>query len=92
MEETNQFKAIDSRFVYISISSIEAIKEFVSTVTNFACDVTLCSGRYIVDAKSIMGVFSLDVTKPIKLLLEVGHNGVDDRDALCEAIEKFIVD
>ena len=92
MEETNQFKAIDSRFVYISISSIEAIKEFVSTVTNFACDVTLCSGRYIVDAKSIMGVFSLDVTKPIKLLLEVGRNDVDDRDALCEAIEKFIVD
>ena len=92
MEETNQFKAIDSRFVYISISSIEAIKEFVSTVTNFACDATLCSGRYIVDAKSIMGVFSLDATKPIKMVLEVGRNGVDDRDALCDAIDKFIVD
>lgn len=92
MEETDQFKAVDAQFVNISIPSIEAVKEFVSTVTNFACDTTLRSGRYIVDAKSIMGVFSLDATKPIKMVLEVGRTGIDDRDELCEAIKQFIVE
>ena len=92
MEDTNQFKAVDAQFVNVSIPSIEAIKEFVSTVTNFACDATLCSGRYIVDAKSIMGVFSLDTTKPIKMLLEVGRCGIDDRDGLRDAIKQFIIE
>lgn len=92
MEDTNQFKAVDAQFVNISIPSIEAVKEFVSTVTNFACDATLRSGRYIVDAKSIMGVFSLDATKPIKMVLEVGRSGIDDRDDLCEAIKQFIIE
>ena len=89
MEETNQFKVIDSRFVYISISSIEAIKEFVSTVTNFACDVTLCSGRYIVDAKSIMGIFSLDLSKP--LVLKINSTDENEIADVLGKIERFIV-
>lgn len=76
----------------ILIPTINDVKEFVTIVGKFACNATLKSGRYIIDAKSIMGVFSLDITKPIQLDLEVGDNGKDDRGIMVTAIEKFIVD
>lgn len=78
--------------VMISIPSIKAIKEFVGIVSNFSVSTTLKSGRHVVDAKSIMGIFSLDVSKPIELTIELNDNGVDDREfALMDAIKQFIV-
>lgn len=78
--------------VMISIPSIKAIKEFVSIVSNFSVSTTLKSGRHVVDAKSIMGIFSLDVSKPIELTIELNDNGVEDREfALMDAIKQFIV-
>ena len=49
----------------IHLKSINDVKEFVRIVNDFPYDVDLASGRYIVDAKSIMGIFSLDLTRPI---------------------------
>ena len=92
MDSNSMFNALDAKIMHVSIPLVEDIKTFVSTVANFACNASLLSGRYIIDAKSIMGVFSLDTTRPIKLVLEVGANGVDDRDALCDAIERYIID
>ena len=78
--------------VMISIPSIKAIKEFVGIVSNFSVSTTLKSGRHVVDAKSIMGIFSLDVSKPIELTIELNGNGVDEREfALMDAIKPFIV-
>ena len=51
----------------ISLNSISNVKNFVNAVSKYNFDIDLISGRYIVDAKSIMGIFSLDLTKPIKL-------------------------
>ena len=51
----------------IELNAINDVKEFVNTVMLFDYDVDLVSGRYAVDAKSIMGIFSLDLSKPIKL-------------------------
>lgn len=51
----------------ITLSSIVEVKEFVNIVNRYQYDVDLTSGRYIVDAKSIMGIFSLDLSKPIKV-------------------------
>ncbi|MBE7026843.1 MAG: HPr family phosphocarrier protein [Ruminococcaceae bacterium] len=51
----------------ISLSSINSVKNFVNTVNRYDFDVDLASGRYVVDAKSIMGIFSLDLSKPITL-------------------------
>lgn len=48
------------------LRSIEDVKEFVNTVSKIEGDATLSGGRYIVDAKSIMGIFSLDLTKQLK--------------------------
>ncbi|MHB1453091.1 MAG: HPr family phosphocarrier protein [Saccharofermentanales bacterium] len=51
----------------VRLKSIGDVKEFVRIVNSFEHDVDLVSGRYIVDAKSIMGIFSLDLAGPIKV-------------------------
>ena len=71
----------------IQLNAINDVKEFVNTVMRFNCDIDLVSGRYAIDAKSIMGIFSLDLSKPIEL---VAHT--EDPDELVKAISKFIVD
>ncbi len=73
--------------VNVLLESIADVKEFVSTVTMYDFDVDLVSGRYAVDAKSIMGIFSLDLSNKIEL---VAHT--DDAEKFLEGIKKFIVD
>ena len=53
--------------VQISLNSIDKVKSFVNEITKFNNDFDLVSGRYVIDAKSIMGIFSLDLSKPIDL-------------------------
>ena len=53
--------------VKIRLSSIEAVRDFVEIVRKYDAEVDLSSGRYVVDAKSIMGIFSLDLLNPITL-------------------------
>ena len=53
--------------VTISLNSIDKVKAFVNEISKFDCDFDLVSGRYVIDAKSIMGIFSLDLSKPIDL-------------------------
>lgn len=69
------------------LSSINNVKDFVNVVSKYDFDVDLTSGRYVVDAKSIMGIFSLDLSQPIKV--EV-HS--DDCDKFMEDLKAFIVD
>lgn len=56
--------------VQISLNSIGKVKSFVNAITQFDFDFDLISGRYVIDAKSIMGIFSLDLTKPLSLNFE----------------------
>ncbi len=70
----------------VKIETIDDVKKFVSTVMGFNYDIDLISGRYAIDAKSIMGIFSIDLSKELKL---VAHT--DDTAELEKAIEKFIV-
>ena len=53
--------------VYISLNSIEKVKQFVNLINAYDSDFDLSSGRYIIDAKSIMGIFSLDLSKALRL-------------------------
>ena len=53
--------------IKISLNSIDKVKSFVNDITKFEYDFDLVSGRYVIDAKSIMGIFSLDLSKPIDL-------------------------
>lgn len=70
----------------ISLQAINDVKEFVDTVMKYEFDIDLVSGRYAVDAKSIMGIFSLDLSKPIEL-----NAHTDDADQLLDEIRKYIV-
>jgi len=70
----------------ISLKSITDVKDFVNIVNKYDFDIDLTSGRYVVDAKSIMGIFSLDLSKPIKVDV---HS--DDCDEFYNEIKNFIV-
>ena len=72
--------------VKISLNSIDKVKSFVNDITKFDNDFDLVSGRYVIDAKSIMGIFSLDLSAPLKL---TAHT--EDASALFAEIEPFIV-
>ena len=62
--------------VQISLNSIDKVKCFVNDITKYNCDFDLVSGRYVVDAKSIMGIFSLDLSKPINV--EIHSDSCED--------------
>ncbi len=69
----------------IMLSSIEDVKNFVNLVSKCDFDVDLVSGRYVVDAKSIMGIFSLDLSKPIEMQV---HS--DNCDAFMEELKPYL--
>ena len=71
----------------VLLSSINDVKDFVNIVSKYDADIDLTSGRYVVDAKSIMGIFSLDLSKPIKL-----ETQGDEGDKLQEELSRFICD
>lgn len=73
--------------VTIKLNTIADVKTFVNTVAKYDFDVDLISGRYAIDAKSIMGIFSLDISKPIRL-----DAHTDNADAFIAEIKTFIVD
>ena len=73
--------------VKISLNSIDKVKSFVNDVTKFDCDFDLISGRYVIDAKSIMGIFSLDLPKDIDLSI----HSEDNIDAVMQMLEPYIV-
>ena len=76
--------------VMIRLSSIQDVRSFVDIVTKYNIDIDLSSGRYIVDAKSIMGIFSLDLLNPIKLSAQTEKE--NEIKALMEDIKAYIVE
>ena len=60
--------------IQISLNSIDKVKSFVNDITKFDYDFDLVSGRYVIDAKSIMGIFSLDLSTPIDLNIHAEDN------------------
>ena len=71
----------------ISLNSIDKVKSFVNDITRFENDFDLVSGRYVIDAKSIMGIFSLDLSKPIDLNIHAEEN----IDVILEALKQYTI-
>ncbi len=71
----------------IRITTIAEIRDFVNIVVGFDGEVDLISGRYVVDAKSIMGIFSLDLLQPITV-----QTDSENADELFEKLTPYIVD
>ncbi len=73
--------------VKICLNSIDKVKAFVNDITKFDSDFDLVSGRYVIDAKSIMGIFSLDLSKYIDLNI----HAEDNIDSILETLKPYIV-
>ena len=73
----------------IRLDSVETIKRFVNIIAVYDCDFDLESGRYVIDAKSIMGIFSLDLTKPTYLIIHCDDENENRKilDSLTEFIQ-----
>ncbi len=72
--------------VLVNLNEMAKVQPFVNTLAKFDCDFDLVSGRYIVDAKSILGVYSLNLSKPIELVI----HETDAIDAIMEAIAPYL--
>lgn len=75
--------------VQINLNSIEKVKSFVNEITKFDAEFDLVSGRYVIDAKSIMGIFSLDISKPIDLNIHANTDA--ESDEILKAIDSYVV-
>lgn len=73
--------------IKVSLNSIDKVKKFVNDINRFDCDFDLISGRYVIDAKSIMGIFSLDLSKPIELNVYADGDELDEVLALLSVYE-----
>ena len=74
--------------VRVCLDSIDKVKGFVNDISRFNTDFDLISGRYVIDAKSIMGIFSLDLSKPIELTI---HES-DEIDEILKALQPYAVE
>lgn len=73
--------------VKVQLRSIDDVKDFVSAVSQFKTDIDLVEGHYIIDAKSILGIFSLDLTHPVTLQIE----DEEEAPAVIERLKEYIV-
>ena len=74
--------------VKISLNSIDKVKSFVNDLTKLDTDFDLISGRYVIDAKSIMGIFSLDLSRPIDLNI----HAEGDAEEILTVLAPYIVE
>lgn len=75
------------KVVYVYLQSTDEIKALVNTINKYDFDVDLSSDRYFVDGKSLLGVLSLDHSKPVKMEIHT-----DDYTQFLEEIKQYIVE
>ena len=73
----------------IQLNAINDVKDFVNKVMLFNYDIDLVSGRYAIDAKSIMGIFSLDLSKPINLNI---HAEGSTLDSIMAIVQPYVIE
>jgi phosphocarrier protein HPr len=85
-EILKQQGGVTMKSLTVQLTTTESVKKFVDIVSRYAFDIDLRSGRYVVDAKSILGIFSLDLSKPITLEIQS-----EDCADLLEQLKDFAV-
>ncbi len=71
----------------IKLDTIDKVKKFVRIVSEFEGDFYIVSGKYVIDAKSILGIFSIDLSKPVTLQIEKA----EDISHIESKLSEFIV-
>ena len=82
--ELNQAEQKMVKTFPVKLQSVDKVKEFVSDMAQIKGDVLLLAGKYVIDAKSIMGIFSLDLSNPLQLQIE------DWKEEYALVIEKYL--
>ena len=72
----------------IRLSKIDDVRKFVNITSASCVDVDLAAGRYLVDAKSIMGIFSLDLRNPVNVQIHADHKD-NEAKKLADALAPF---
>ena len=72
--------------MYVSLGTIESVKNFVTKITEFEEDFDLIQGKYVIDAKSVLGIFSIDLSKPV--LLRINAEG-ERLEQIKNAVKEF---
>ena len=72
--------------MYVSLGTIESVKKFVTKISKFDEDFELICGKYVIDAKSILGIFSIDLSKPV--LLRINAEG-ERLEQIKKAVKEF---
>ena len=78
---------MDKRKAKILLNTIARVKTFAQKVIDFECDIDILVGRYVIDAKSIMGIFSLNLSQ--ELLVEIHSDNDDEIRRFNEIMEEF---
>lgn len=68
----------------VKLETVEKVKRFVALITPYPYEIDICSGRFLVDARSIQGIFSLDTSKPVQVVIHA-----DDCGALLDELDAF---
>ena len=66
------------------LDTVEKVKNFVDLITPYPYEIDVCSGRFVVNAKSILGIFSLDTSQPVEVVIHA-----EDCAALLERLEPY---
>lgn len=82
-------RSIETKIGDISLGEINKVKDFCNLMASITEDVSLVSGKYVVDAKSIMGIFSLDLSKPIAFYLDSKDESVIA--SITDLVKDFII-
>lgn len=76
--------------ITVSIPKIEDVKEFVDIMCKYPFTATVYSGKFVIDAKSIMGLFSLDLSKPIELSLD--GDDEETNECILDSLKPYIIE
>ena len=68
------FRRAIMKALMVSLNSIDKVKAFCNEIAKFDAEFDLISGRYVIDAKSIMGIFAFDLSKPLQLNIHANDN------------------
>jgi len=74
--------------VVINLNMAESVKQFVNIVSSYDFDVDLRQGKFVVNAKSILGIFSLDLNKPV--IIEI-FAGLEEAEKIIDELDAFVV-
>lgn len=77
-----------NRFI-INLNEMSKVKKFITIVNNYDCDIDVIKGRYIVDAKSIMGLFTMDLVNNIEV--QIHSDNMDIIKKFQNDIKEYIV-